>query len=429
MVHEYGHAVQNAILNRGSMTCADGDAFLSGQSRAMGEAFGDYLAYTMSYDNGTGPFGRECLGEWYSKGTSEDCLRRIDDDKDFPGDLVWQEHSDSVIWASELWNLAQASGRAEADPIIVASNFYLEPYSTFSDGLRALIQTAEDQTKDAHIPAIISAFADRGIYPAPTVLEPSSDVTVGVQAGVTWDTRGSSALTYQVQFTEDTNETGTWTENMDSGVLHPSHFSQGEPVAIYFDRPAWKTSARWSTSGLFSFRSATQSETNVWAKMGHSRMSQFSVVAFLETRGGIEFDYKVSSEKGTGGKLGDSLFFIACGLTGNSPCTQLGAWSGEKEGHFSIADLSPGTWTFYWRYAKDGSISEGSDGAFVDDIEISGVNAPTWSNLGATAPGASMIDWISPVTPGPDYQARVRGIAGATTTPWAYGPGFGVVVP
>ena len=48
----------------------------------------------------------------------------------------------------------------------------------------------------------------------------------------------------------------------------------------------------------------------------------------------------------------------------------MGDWSGENDWSLQTYTVTPGTHTFKWRYAKDSSVSNGSDCAWIDCIQL-----------------------------------------------------------
>ena len=72
--------------------------------------------------------------------------------------------------------------------------------------------------------------------------------------------------------------------------------------------------------------------------------------------GHITFYRKVSSESGY-----DCLTFYIDG-------SEKGDWSGEKDWAEESFSVTAGTRTFRWIYSKDGSVSQGDDTAWIDDI-------------------------------------------------------------
>ncbi len=78
----------------------------------------------------------------------------------------------------------------------------------------------------------------------------------------------------------------------------------------------------------------------------------------ITSAGDISFYKKVSSESGY-----DYLKFYIDG-------TEKGSWSGEVDWSQESYSVTTGTHTFKWEYSKDGSVSNGSDCAWVDYVEF-----------------------------------------------------------
>ncbi|MHC4702985.1 MAG: hypothetical protein ACYTFQ_20665, partial [Planctomycetota bacterium] len=74
------------------------------------------------------------------------------------------------------------------------------------------------------------------------------------------------------------------------------------------------------------------------------------------TSGDVSFYYKVSSESGF-----DHLEFYIDG-------TRKGRWSGEEDWTRVSFAVTAGSRTFEWTYVKDGSVSDGDDTAWIDDV-------------------------------------------------------------
>lgn len=121
--HEYGHSIQDdQSPGYGS----------SEQAGATGEGFGDYWAVTMSQATSRG-FDLPCVMDWdstsYTSGPSH-CLRRTDTGKTVK-DVDGEVHDDGEIWSNALWDINRALGRTVANRIILESQFYNVPDTTF----------------------------------------------------------------------------------------------------------------------------------------------------------------------------------------------------------------------------------------------------------------------------------------------------------
>lgn len=154
--HEYGHAL---LDNTGQIT-------FSGESGAIHEGFGDYVAATLSTTVPGNSRYYATVGEWdavaYNPGNPP-FLRRVDTDKVYPRDLVRQVHTDGEIYSSCLWDLHQAVGRDVANEIIFNANFLLPSAPTMPDAAQAMVQADLALNAGANASAIASAFGAHGI--------------------------------------------------------------------------------------------------------------------------------------------------------------------------------------------------------------------------------------------------------------------------
>ncbi len=157
ILHEYGHAIQDAQVR---------DFGSSPEGGAIGEAFGDYWAVTVTDIVAHNGFDVPCVADWdsvsYTRGPSH-CLRRVDTDKHYPVDVVGEVHADGEIWSRALWDIRNALGSTEADTIILESQFSLAPDTTFAQAAAVTVATAKKIGGDSAANAVTAAFADRGI--------------------------------------------------------------------------------------------------------------------------------------------------------------------------------------------------------------------------------------------------------------------------
>jgi len=155
IVHEYGHSVQdNQVPGFGS----------SSDAGAIGEAFGDYLAVTVSAHEA--PTADEaCVADWDSTSyttTVPHCLRRVDGSKHYPEDLEGEVHADGEIWSRALWDIRNALGARLADTIIIRAQFDFAANTSMPAAAAATIKTAGLYGKSAQ-KAVTAAFAARGL--------------------------------------------------------------------------------------------------------------------------------------------------------------------------------------------------------------------------------------------------------------------------
>src|SRR4051812_8719205 len=155
IVHEYGHSVQdNQVPGFGSTPDAG----------AIGEAFGDYLAVTVSDHFAPTP-DEPCVADWDSTSytsTVPHCLRRVDGNKHYPKDLVGEVHADGEIWSRALWDIHNALGAKLADTIIIRAQFGFTPDISMPAAAAKTIATAGLYGTSAQ-KAVQAAFAARGL--------------------------------------------------------------------------------------------------------------------------------------------------------------------------------------------------------------------------------------------------------------------------
>jgi Zn-dependent metalloprotease len=159
--HEYGHAIQSDQV--------PGWGY-EGQTGAIGEGFGDYMAVAMS--QAASPSTRRtphaCVMDWdatsYTSRTPH-CLRRTDSNKTFPDDLTGEVHADGEIWSRALWDINRKLGRNRATRVIVEAQFWMNPRSGMPGAARQTVKAAQG-LYDAEVAAKVRhQFVDRGILP------------------------------------------------------------------------------------------------------------------------------------------------------------------------------------------------------------------------------------------------------------------------
>lgn len=158
ILHEYGHAIQdNQVPGFGQ----------TGEARAQGEGFGDYLAASFFSDVKPALL-KPTVGSWdgvaYS-GAEPPCLRRVDSNKKYPKDITGEPHNDGEIWSACLWQLRGALGGRMTDKLVIAHHFLLKPTASFEDAANALITTDKQLNAGQNGESIRSIFVTRGILP------------------------------------------------------------------------------------------------------------------------------------------------------------------------------------------------------------------------------------------------------------------------
>jgi hypothetical protein len=176
IIHEYGHAIQDAQLHGGW----GGNA-----GSAMGEGFGDYMAVTMSEESPAsttkGPAlpdpteAAVCVFDWdgvsYSP-TKPPCGRRTGIPKgldDLRSNCTFDPHCVGKVWSSALWDLRNTLGtddygRVVIDRDLLASHFLIGTRSpSFKQGGQALLDADQDLYGGANVPAIQAELQSRDI--------------------------------------------------------------------------------------------------------------------------------------------------------------------------------------------------------------------------------------------------------------------------
>jgi hypothetical protein len=155
IVHEYGHSVQDDQVPGFGTTPEAG---------AIGEAFGDYLAVTVS-EHFAPTADEPCVADWDSTSytsTVPHCLRRVDGNKHYPEDLEGEVHADGEIWSRALWDIHQSLRAKLADTIIIRAQFGFTPDISMPAAAAKTIATA--RLYGANAEAVVrAAFAARGL--------------------------------------------------------------------------------------------------------------------------------------------------------------------------------------------------------------------------------------------------------------------------
>jgi subtilisin-like proprotein convertase family protein len=180
VLHEFFHSVQDWIAPSAFFGIS------SSQSRAMGEGFSDYWAYSSNYESGLGT-GRDpyCLADWDARCAGDDssqecgypvgadCLRRVDSAKtmnDFiTAGTSGTEHKNGEIWSSALREIFDALvrrhgvtvGRRTADTLVLESMFGAPSDPTYAVIARKLLDADRILNAGAHAATICSAFTAR----------------------------------------------------------------------------------------------------------------------------------------------------------------------------------------------------------------------------------------------------------------------------
>lgn len=164
IVHEYGHSIQDNIVPGWGA---------SDEAGGMGEGFGDLLAASILPIDATHVpmISRACVGAWdavsYDDRTPK-CLRRVDEPKHYPEDLVGQVHADGEIWSAGAWTMAQEIDDVDiALRLTINAFFGLSAGASMTEWAQEVIDSDTALYAGAHLPAIRKALWDRGVYRVP----------------------------------------------------------------------------------------------------------------------------------------------------------------------------------------------------------------------------------------------------------------------
>ncbi len=155
ILHEYGHAIH----------FSQGFQFSTEEAAAISEGFGDYWAVTVTEVVSGSSADPACVADWDSTSyTSSEphCLRRLDEDKKYPSDLVGEVHADGEIWSRALWDIRKAVGNVKADTAILQGQFGFDG-GTMPALASDIVAAAKALYGQPTANAVTAAFHDRGI--------------------------------------------------------------------------------------------------------------------------------------------------------------------------------------------------------------------------------------------------------------------------
>jgi zinc metalloprotease ZmpB len=160
ILHEYGHAIH----------FSQNFSFASEEAGAISEGFADYWAVTVSdvVDTSLGIPQLEplpCVADWDSTSYTSSvphCLRRVDLNLHYPGDLNGEVHHDGQIWSRALWDIRQALGHVRADTLILQGSFDF-PGTTMTELANRTIAAAQSLYGTSVANTVRAAFHSRGI--------------------------------------------------------------------------------------------------------------------------------------------------------------------------------------------------------------------------------------------------------------------------
>jgi hypothetical protein len=160
ILHEYGHAIHEG----------SGFQFSSEEAGAISEGFGDYWAVDVS-DIVARRLGvpertpLACVMDWDATFyTSEipHCLRRLDENLQYPQDLDGEVHDDGRIWSQALLDIRQSIGYIKADTVILKGQIDF-PGTTMTDLATRTVAAAKSLYGSSTASKVTAAFEARGI--------------------------------------------------------------------------------------------------------------------------------------------------------------------------------------------------------------------------------------------------------------------------
>jgi subtilisin-like proprotein convertase family protein len=241
VLHEFFHSVQDWIAPSAFFGIS------SSQSRAMGEGFSDYWAYSSNYEPGLGT-GRDpyCLAEWDARCGGDDssqecgypvgadCLRRVDSTKTMNDFLnagtSGTEHKNGEIWSSALREIFDAlvlrhgvtAGRRAADTLVLESMFGAPSDPSYAVIARKLLDADRILNAGAHAATICSAFTARLILDSSDCnAAPRGEVTLfqSPQQGIPIPDNAPAGITSTLDLT-DSRTIQSLSVNVN--IVHPS---------------------------------------------------------------------------------------------------------------------------------------------------------------------------------------------------------------
>ena len=158
ILHEYGHAMMDSQVTPFGF----GTSIEAG---SIGEGFADYWAVTVADVIAPTP-DPACVADWDSISYTSSvphCLRRVDSDLHYPGDLNGEVHHDGKIWSRALWDIRAHLGHVQADTLILEAQFAFAPDTTMPAAALATVAAADSLYGAATADIVQAAFQARGI--------------------------------------------------------------------------------------------------------------------------------------------------------------------------------------------------------------------------------------------------------------------------
>ncbi|OQY38844.1 MAG: hypothetical protein B6226_03035 [Candidatus Cloacimonetes bacterium 4572_65] len=189
--------------------------------------------------------------------------------------------------------------------------------------------------------------------------------TIDISEYVSAGTNGE----FEVTFSSDNEVSSDDSFNLSIGLIYDS-FESGDFSGMDWNNTSWTVVSNDAHHGTHSAKSNA---------INHSQNTILSISLSDVSEGDISFWIKVSSEPSY-----DKLSF-------HIDNQELDTWSGEENWQEITYPVAAGDHTFTWKYSKDGSVSSGSDYAWVDYIIFP--SATTQSGTPSIAIDATSFDF------------------------------------
>ncbi|MBN2663882.1 MAG: T9SS type A sorting domain-containing protein [Bacteroidales bacterium] len=215
--------------------------------------------------------------------------------------------------------------------------------------------------------------------PAEFTISVSNDASIGTPIELVFHLMGG-AYQYENTFSFSI---GQIIEDFESGDFLSYNWTMG-------GNADWLVESSDVYEGVFSAQSGDISD---------NQTSSFSISGDVAMDDVISFYYKVDSESSW-----DYLRFFIDGVEQDAYSGLGGAWTQ------AIFNVSAGTHTFKWEYDKDGSVSSGSDCAWIDYIEFPAMNMSKATKDPITITANALPAWLT-LTDNGDGSANLSGTA------------------
>jgi hypothetical protein len=158
ILHEYGHALHDALMEGDLISCADDESIIS-------EGSGDYMA--LSYRRTLSTFQRDHIFNWDGNGESWSG-RSISSSLNYKNDWYIDIdnfhdcHDAGLVWASTMMDLEEATSKDVATTLLLKSFEYANPNFTVDEHINMFFRADSDLYNGAHSDILFDVFNKRG---------------------------------------------------------------------------------------------------------------------------------------------------------------------------------------------------------------------------------------------------------------------------